>query len=69
METTIRLTTGRFAGTVRALTVNGPDIKAENTFDTPDKVGTRESTLTAKGQSLTYAFEPHSVTALVCTIS
>jgi alpha-N-arabinofuranosidase len=69
METTIRLTTGRFAGTVRALTVNGPDIKAENTFDTPDKVGTRENTLPTKGQSLTYVFEPHSVTALVCAIS
>lgn len=69
METSIKLTTGRFAGTVRALTVNGPDIKVENTFDTPNKVGTRENSLTAKGQSLTYVFEPHSVTALVCAIS
>jgi len=69
METTISLTTGRFTGSVRAFVVNGPDIKAENTFATPNAVGTSESTLTAKGQSLGYTFEPHSVTVLVCAIS
>ena len=69
METTISLTTGRFTGSVRAFVVNGPDIKTENTFATPNTVGTSESTLTAKGQSLGYTFEPHSVTVLVCAIS
>jgi alpha-N-arabinofuranosidase len=69
METTIQLTTGSFTGQVKAFTVNGPDIKAENTFDTPNEVGTRENTLAAEGQSLNYTFEPHSVTALVCAIS
>ncbi|MBA7698585.1 Exo-alpha-(1-_6)-L-arabinofuranosidase [subsurface metagenome] len=69
METTISLTTGRFTGNVRAFVVNGPDIKAENTFDTPNVVGTSENTLIAKGQSLAYTFEPHSVTVLVCAIS
>jgi len=69
METAILLTTGRFTGSIRAFVVNGPDIKAENTFDTPNAVGTSENTLTAKGQSLTYTFEPHSVTVLVCAIS
>ncbi len=69
LETTVRLTEGRFAGSVRVFTVNGPDIKAGNTFDTPDKVGTSENSLAAEGQSLTCAFEPHSVTALVCAIS
>jgi len=69
METTISLTTGRFTGSVRAFVVNGPDIKAENTFATPNAVGTSENTLTAKGQSLAYTFEPHSVTVLVCAIS
>jgi alpha-N-arabinofuranosidase len=59
METTISLTTGRFTGSVRAFVVNGPDIKAENTFATPNAVGTSESTLTVKGQSLAYTFEPH----------
>lgn len=68
-ETTIQLTTGRFTGQVKVFTVNGPDIKAENTFDTPNEVGTRENIFTAEGQSLTYVFEPHSVTALVCVIS
>ena len=69
METTISLTTGRFTGSVRAFVVNGPDIKAENIFATPNAVGTSESILTAKGQSLGYTFEPHSVTVLVCAIS
>jgi alpha-N-arabinofuranosidase len=69
METTISLTTGRFTGSVRAFVVNGPDIKAENTFATPNAVGTSESTLTVKGRSLAYTFEPHSVTVLVCAIS
>ncbi len=69
METSIRLTTGRFTGTVRAFTINGSDIKAENTFDAPNEVTTKGNSLTAKGQSLAYTFEPHSVTALVCAIS
>jgi len=69
METTISLTAGQFAGNVQASVVNGPDIKAENTFEKPNQVGTRETTLKASGQSLTYSFEPHSVTALVCAVS
>jgi len=68
-ETTVQLSQGRFTGSVQAFVVNGSDIKAENTFDTPDKVGTSENTLTATGQSFIYAFEPHSVTALICAIS
>jgi alpha-N-arabinofuranosidase len=69
METTVQLTAGRFAGNAQVFTVNGPDIKSENTFDTPDEVTTKERAVTAQGQSLTYTFEPHSVTALVCDIS
>lgn len=69
IETTIQLITGQFNGKVRVKIVNGPDIKAENTFDTPEKVGTRETTLTTEGQSLAYTFEPHSATALICPIS
>ncbi len=69
LETAVRLATGGFGGKVRALTVNGPDIKSENTFDTPNEVTTGESTFTAEGQSLGYTFEPHSVTALVANIS
>ncbi|TET41559.1 MAG: hypothetical protein E3J60_04290 [Dehalococcoidia bacterium] len=69
METTISLADGQFAGNVRAFVVNGPDIKAENTFEKPNQVGTRETILEASGKSLTDSFEPHSVTALVCAIS
>jgi alpha-N-arabinofuranosidase len=65
LETTISLTSGQFAGAVRAAVVNGPDIKAENSFSNPNVVGTSESQLTASGSTFTYAFEPHSVTALV----
>jgi len=69
METTISLADGQFAGSVQASVVNGPDIKAENTFEKPNQVGIRETTLEASGKSLTYSFEPHSVTALVCAVS
>ncbi len=68
METEIALATGRFAGPVQAFVVNGPEIKAENTFDAPDNVGTRELSLTAAGSSWRYTFEPHSVTALVAEV-
>ncbi len=65
METQILLTSGNFDGNIRALTINGPDIKSENTFNTPNMVVTKEEAHAAKGQSTTFAFEPHSVTALV----
>jgi alpha-N-arabinofuranosidase len=64
-ETKISLTTGQFAGKVKCFTVNGADIKVINTFDKPDAVRTRKSSLMAKGKSFTHVFEPHSVTALV----
>ncbi len=67
-ETVIRLDRGSFTGKARVLTVNGPDIKAVNTFDTPDSVVTRETTVPAEGQELRYTFEPHSVTAVVAEI-
>ncbi len=69
METTISLADGQFAGSVQAYVINGADIKTENTFEKPNQVGTRKTTFEASGKSLTYSFEPHSVTALVCAIS
>ena len=69
METVLQLTLGEFKGTVTAYTVNGQDIKAENTFTTPEKVVTRQTALEAQGHDLTYTFEPHSVTALVCELT
>lgn len=68
IETDIALAVGRFSGSVQASVFNGPDIKAENTIDVPDRVVTRESSHRTSGKSFTYSFEPHSVTALVCTL-
>lgn len=67
-ETTISLISRRFAGSVQAYVVNGPDIRVENTLDIPNQVGTSESIFDAEGQSSTYTFESHSVAALVCII-
>jgi alpha-L-arabinofuranosidase len=69
METAIQMATGEFTGKVTAYTVNGPDIKSENSFDAPDRVQTKKTMLTASGRNLDYIFEPHSVTALVCDIT
>jgi len=69
METTISLADGQFAGSIQASVINGPDIKSANTLEKPDQVVTRESALEASGKSFTCSFEPHSVTALVCTLS
>jgi alpha-L-arabinofuranosidase len=59
---------GKFKGHVTTYTINGPDIKTENTFESPVGVQTRETALTANGNTLKYIFEPHSVNALVCDI-
>jgi alpha-N-arabinofuranosidase len=69
MQTALELTRGEFKGKVTVRTVNGPDIKSQNTFAAPHNVNTKETTLTARGHTLRYVFEPHSVTALVCEIS
>ena len=48
-EMTISLISERFAGSVQAYVVNGPDIRVENTLDIPNQVGTSESTFGAEG--------------------
>ena len=65
LEAALQLTSGKFRNSVKAFTINGPDVKAENTFATPDRVGLKETALAASGQTLTVTFEAHSVTALV----
>jgi alpha-L-arabinofuranosidase len=68
-ETTIALQSGCFTGAVQVYIVNGPDIKSENTFAAPNQVGVTQTQLMAKdSNTFTYAFEPHSVTALVFAI-
>jgi alpha-N-arabinofuranosidase len=69
METSIQLTSGEFGGDVKTYIVNGPDIKAENTFETPANVQTKEHRITARSHTLNFTSEPHSITALVCDIS
>jgi alpha-N-arabinofuranosidase len=62
-EVTLELQSGAFKGAGKAYTVNGPDIKAANTFDTPDNVGTTETSVQAEGQRFTATLEPHTFTA------
>jgi alpha-N-arabinofuranosidase len=69
IETRIELSTAQFCGKTRVITINGPDIKAENTFEKPDQVKSNERTLSIDGQSIVYEFEPHSVTVLVYNIT
>ena len=57
-----------FTGSVKVSIINGPDNKAENTEEKPNQVVTRESVIRSTGKSLTFTFEPHSVTALVCPV-
>ena len=69
METVISLTDGHFTGKVRASVINGPDIKTENTLEKPHQIGIQANALKASGKSFKFAFEPHSITTLVCPVS
>lgn len=64
LATEILLDAGRFAGPVTVQVINGPDVKAVNSFDHPHAVGVRESSQQASGSRFETGFEPHSVTAL-----
>jgi alpha-N-arabinofuranosidase len=68
-ETEVLLTDGSFSDTATIYTINGPDIKTENTFKLPAAVRTKENQVAVKGSVLKHVFEPHSVTTLVCGIS
>jgi alpha-N-arabinofuranosidase len=68
-ETEVSLTEGSFNDTATIYTINGPDIKTENTFKLPQVVYTKENKIVARGHVLKYVFEPHSVTVLVGGIS
>lgn len=64
-ETEIKLTSGVFTGDATVFVINGPDIEAENSFEKPDEVGPTQYSVETKERSLTFSFEPHSVTAMV----
>ncbi|MCZ7554466.1 MAG: hypothetical protein M5U05_18120 [Anaerolineales bacterium] len=68
-ETAVSLARGRFKGPVFVHTVNGADIKSQNTFENPYQVRTHSGETEAKGDTVQYEFEPHSVTALVCPLA
>ena len=63
MEAEVQSQGGEFTGTFEVAEVNGPDIKAENTFGST-KVQTTRKTLSVKGDRFTYQFPPHSYTML-----
>ncbi len=69
LETHISLAgSSTFGGRVQAQIVNGPNIKAENSFDHPATVGVSRAELQAERKDFTYSFEPHSVTVLTCSL-
>ena len=69
LETTVSLDSGDFAGDVQAHVINGPDIKATNSFAQPHQVRTKTAALTAERRQFVHSFEPHSITALVCSLT
>lgn len=63
LEARIQSQKGNFHGIYEAAEVNGPDIKAENTFGAI-KVHTVRKSITANGTELVYTFPPHSYTMI-----
>jgi alpha-N-arabinofuranosidase len=69
LETAISLGgSAHLSGPVQAHVVNGPNIKAENSFEHPNTVGVSRGNLSAERRGFTFTFEPHSVTVLVCSL-
>ncbi|MDQ6758699.1 MAG: hypothetical protein M3Z32_02395 [Acidobacteriota bacterium] len=68
IETDIDLVDKRFSGPIEIAEVNGPDIKAENTFGST-KVATVKRTAAAEGRKLHYRFAPHSYTMLKANVT
>ncbi len=69
LETRITLDSGQFAGPVQVHVVNGPDIRAENSFDHPDRVSVFTTDLRVERNCFVHTFEPHSVTVLVSALA
>ena len=68
METSISLTSGEFSGSVQVSVINGPDVKSENTDAKPNQVGIQKTEHIVKVKSFNITFEPHSITALECSV-
>jgi alpha-N-arabinofuranosidase len=63
IETEFEAEDKQFSGPVEATEVNGPDIKAENNFESTPVTPVQRSA-TAQGKTLRYSFPPHSYTML-----
>jgi alpha-N-arabinofuranosidase len=64
IEAEIEVQDKQFSGAVEAWEVNGPDIKAENDFDSTKVRATQQKAPAADGHRLHYSFPPHSYTML-----
>ncbi len=64
-DVSINLQDGSFKGSGKQYLVNGANVKITNSFQEPDNVVTKESSITASGSSFVTSLEPHSFTALV----
>ena len=56
--------TGEFSGVFEVYEVNGPDIKTMNDFGKEPVKTVRKEDVKAKGETVTYAFPPHSFTMI-----
>jgi alpha-N-arabinofuranosidase len=63
IEVEIQSQKGNFSGAFEVAEVNGPDIKAENTFGST-KVQTSRKTISASGDRFKYQFPAHSYTMI-----
>lgn len=68
-DTDIELQQATFAGPGTLSVVNGPDIKAANTFEEPDAVGVSRRSVSASGSKFSLSLEPHSFTTLVLDLA
>ena len=64
LPATLELAGGVLDGALSAWEVNGPDVAATNSFETPRAVDVRERRISAKGTRLEHVFPAHSITVL-----
>ncbi len=64
VEADVEVQDKQFSGPVEAWEVNGPDIKAQNDFDSTKVQASKQDAVRAQGRHLRYKFAPHSYTML-----
>jgi alpha-N-arabinofuranosidase len=64
LEATVDLGATEVADGMAVAEVNGPDVAAENSFETPRTVDVREGRVDGGGRRFTYRFPAHSITFL-----